>query len=85
MDIMDIKEKIIECIVMVLKVDIDSIKNLSEDKSLRLVGMDSLNSVDIIVNIEQELNISFNDNELIMDNIDTMGKLVKIAGQKLAV
>lgn len=82
---MDIKEKIIECIAMVLRVDTDNIKNFSGDKSLRLVGMDSLNSVDVIVNIEQELNVSFNDNELMMDNIDTIDKLVKIAGQKLAV
>lgn len=81
---MDIKEKIIECIALVLRVDIADLKNLPGDQSLRLVGMDSLNSVDVIVNIEQELNISFNDNELMMDNINTVNKLVKIVEQKVA-
>lgn len=81
---MDVREKIIECIGMVLKTEVQNVQNLAGDQSLRLVGMDSLNCVDIVVNIEQEFGICFDDEELLMENINTIDKLVNIVTGKVS-
>lgn len=81
---MNIREKITDCIGMVLKMEVSDIKKMSGAHSLRLIGMDSLNCVDIVVSIEQEFGICFDDEELLMDNIDTIDKLVNIVTAKVA-
>jgi acyl carrier protein len=80
---MDLKEKITECIVDVLKVDREKVEKLSGDEPLRILGMDSLNCIDIVVGVEQSFDICFNDEELLLENINTLNKLCKIVQQKL--
>ncbi len=80
---MDIRERIIKCIALVLKIAIENVKEISGDQSLQTIGMDSLTCVDIIVNIEQEFGFCLEDDLLLMEYIDTINKLTKIVAQKV--
>jgi acyl carrier protein len=80
---MDVRATIIECIGKVLKTEDQAVQNLPGNESLRVIGMDSLNCVDIVVGIEQEFGIVFNDEELLMENLNTVDKLVSIVTTKV--
>jgi acyl carrier protein len=80
----DIRGKIIESVALILRTDVENVEKLPGDQPLRVIGMDSLNVMDIIVNLEDTFNIAFNEDELLMDNINTIDKLTRIIGQKTA-
>lgn len=81
---MDIKEKITQTIACVLSLDPESINNMSEDQTLNSMGMDSLNSIDVVLSLEDEFGISFTEDELLLQNLNTINKLKQIIEQKLA-
>ncbi len=82
---MNIEEQLLDCIGMVLRVDVDKLKNYSKESPLNAIGMDSLNSIDIIVSIEQEFDINFIEEELLIENINTIKKLNTFVEQKLEI
>ncbi len=81
---MDIEERIAQCIALTLKVEPESIKNMSGDQNLSTIGMDSLNSIDIVLSIEEEFGINFTDEDLLLQNLNTVSKLIQIVERKLS-
>jgi acyl carrier protein len=79
---METYEKIAEIVAAVLRIEPQQVLQLSGDDSLSSIGMDSLNCMDIVVNIEEEFSISFNDEELLLDNLNSINKLTNIVAQK---
>jgi acyl carrier protein len=79
---MDIEERIVQCIALILKAEPEDVKSMSKDQNLSTVGMDSLNSIDIVLGIEENFGISFTDEELLLQNLNTINKLKQIVEQK---
>ncbi len=72
-------EKIKEIIVQELKLNADKVTHdarLQED-----LGADSLDAVELIMNVEDEFDISISDDEA--TNIKTVGELAKFVEEKL--
>ncbi len=79
---MDIEERIVQCIATTLKADPEEIRDMSKDQNLSTAGMDSLNSIDIVLSIEENFGINFSDEELLLQNLNTINKLHQIVEQK---
>ncbi|HEY0828011.1 MAG TPA: acyl carrier protein [Bacilli bacterium] len=82
---MNINEKIADIIAIVLKIDRDQMKQIAGNDSLNAIGMDSITCVGIVVEIEEAFNISFDDEELLLDYLNTINKLSKIVEQKMGL
>lgn len=80
---MTLNEKIADIVAMVLRIDTENVKQMMGDEPLNSIGMDSLNCMDIVVSIEEEYNVSFNDEELLLDNLNSINKISAIVAQKL--
>ncbi|OZV12998.1 hypothetical protein CIW83_05480 [Tissierella sp. P1] len=52
------------------------IEEIKLDDNLLNVGMDSLNTIRVIINIEEQFNLEFSDDDLIVDNFRTIRKLM---------
>jgi len=79
---MELKMKIAQIIAEVLRIAPDTVQQLTMDESLHNIGMDSMNCVEIILLLEAEYGIEFGDEELMIDNLNTLSKLCLIVGQK---
>lgn len=79
----DIKARIADCVAMVLRMDPENVKKLSGETSLTTIGIDSLNCIDVVVNIESNFNIEFDDEDLFMENLRTLDRLHNIVSKKL--
>lgn len=66
------EEKLIKIASNILGYDIDINDNLKES------GMDSLSIVTLIVDIEEEFNITFNDSDLEPSNLTTLNDIKKV-------
>ncbi|MEW9700444.1 acyl carrier protein [Paenibacillus sp. SI8] len=75
-------DKIIEIIAMVFRLEVDQVKRLSGDEALSKIGLDSINCMEVVVNLEEEFSITFSDEELLLDNLNTLNKLVQIVSLK---
>ena len=76
---MDIsKDKIVEIFSKTMGVDIAEFSNLKVTDDLRDWGLDSLKSIDVIVALEEEYDISIEDSDLLLDNFNTVEKMVKL-------
>ncbi len=80
---MEIKEQIIAVIASVLNIEIEQVTSISADENLNRVGVDSVNFIQIIIGLEDNLHIVFDDEELLLDNLNTLNKLEKVINQKL--
>ncbi|WP_024831902.1 acyl carrier protein [Ruminiclostridium josui] len=80
---MEVKEQIIAVIASALNIETEQINSISEDENLNRIGVDSVNFIEIIINLEDKLNIVFDDEELLLDNLNTLNKLEKVVSQKL--
>ncbi|WP_159882673.1 acyl carrier protein [Paenibacillus puerhi] len=68
-----------------LKLGDERQESLSDEHSLTAEGMDSINCVDIVLSLEEQFDVVFGDEELLLDNLNTIGKLSSIIGQKLGL
>lgn len=80
---MDIRNRVIHCTAAVLKKGEEEIERLPEEESLSTVGVDSINFVEIVVSLEEEFHIIFEDEELLLQNLDTMKKLCAVIAGKV--
>jgi acyl carrier protein len=55
---------------------------LSLDTDLNDIGLDSLNAIQLIVQLEETFDITIDDDELLYDNYDTVSKIIEIVNQK---
>ncbi len=73
---MDVRKKVSE--IMSKRVDVS---NLKEDDSLSSLGLDSLDLVEVMLEIEDELGIEFDSNEI--GEVSTLGDVIKLIESKL--
>lgn len=69
------KEKILSIVNEVLENEQEII--IDDNMDLSELGMTSINMISIVIQIEEELGIEFNDDDLILDNLNTVQKLVE--------
>lgn len=81
---LEMKEKIARIIGMVLELAPEQMKNIRGDEDLVELGLDSLNAIEVIVNLESEFNIQVEDEDLLLNNISTIEKLQKLVEKYLA-
>ena len=73
---MDVRKKVSE--IMSKRVNVS---NLKEDDSLSSLGLDSLDLVEVMLEIEDELGIEFDSNEI--GEVSTLGDVIKLIESKL--
>lgn len=71
-------EKVKKIIVEVLGLDEERIETISEDSSLIELGLDSLNAIEIIVNLESEFDIEVDDEDLMIESLYTIELLCNL-------
>lgn len=55
---------------------IENPEKLSVEKDLKDYGMDSLNAIELVVALEMEFGIEFSEEDLLVDNLCTIQKLM---------
>lgn len=77
----NIEEKLREIINKHVETNID-VLTMPIDENLFSVGMDSVSAIKIIVEIEDEFNFEIEDDELSMNNLTTIEKIVAFIESK---
>ncbi len=80
---MELTQRIENIITAVLKLEPEKIKELSRDETLNRIGVDSVNFIEIVISLEDEFGIAFEDDELLLQNLNTINKLHNIISDKL--
>lgn len=80
---METKEQIVSVIASALNLETELVNGTSGDDNLSRVGVDSVNFIEIIISLEDKFNIVFDDEELLLDNLNTLNKLEKVINEKL--
>lgn len=80
----DMVEKIYKIIEDVLKLTAEEIEKVTEDTDLIEVGMDSLNAIEVVVNIENEFDIQVEDEDLLLSNISTVRLLQELVNKYIS-
>jgi len=70
------KENIIKMLPVALKRDESVLSLVKDNTDLREYGLDSISSIELIVMIEDEFNISVEDDDLLIDNFNTLEKIM---------
>lgn len=68
-------EKILSLLEMALRLDKGALDSVSETADLREIGLDSITSIELIVLLENEFDISVDDEDLLIDNFNTVPKV----------
>ncbi|MGB7605589.1 MAG: acyl carrier protein [Lutisporaceae bacterium] len=77
----NIEEKLREIINKHVETNVD-VLTMPIDENLFSVGMDSVSAIKIIVEIEDEFNFEIEDDELSMNNLTTIEKIVAFIESK---
>ncbi len=56
----------------------DNIENISANDDLKEYGIDSLNAIELVVELEMTFKIEFSEDELLLDNLCSIQKLINI-------
>jgi acyl carrier protein len=72
-----------ETIYDVIKRNVSHSAVINDDTSLLEIGIDSVEFITMIIALEEEFNIRFEDTQLVYDNYKTIGQLVSIIEQML--
>ena len=79
---MDIKTSVIECVALALKVDVDNMDEVTGEENLLEYGLNSHSFMQVVVTLEREFGIRFEPDELLIENISTVNKIVCLILQK---
>ncbi len=64
-----------EMVLKFLETDAQMAENIDENEDLSEYGFNSLRAMELVVNIEDEFGIELEDEDLLIDNLDTIAKL----------
>jgi acyl carrier protein len=79
----DLKNRIAEILVERLFLDVPP-ADIGENESLTLkYGVDSVRLFDMVVSLEDDFEISFEDDELVLENFDTLNRIADQVQQKM--
>jgi acyl carrier protein len=70
-----------EAIYNVIKQKINKSATINDDTTLVEVGIDSIDFINMVIALEEEFDIRFEDMQLIYDNYETLGQLVSVVQQ----
>lgn len=70
-------------VISIIKEILEFNKEIDLDESLGKIGLDSLNSVSLIVMLEDRFDIMFNDSELVFENFLTVNKIIETVQNKV--
>ncbi|MCI9411294.1 MAG: acyl carrier protein [Eubacterium sp.] len=73
---MELEKTIRNKLAEVLK--IENSEEISLDKDLKEYGMDSLNAIELVVALEMEFGIEFAEDDLLVDNLCTVQKIILV-------
>lgn len=73
---MELEKTIRNKLAEVLK--IENPEEISLEKDLKEYGMDSLNAIELVVALEMEFGIEFAEDDLLVDNLSTVQKLILV-------
>ena len=63
--------------------EIENADKMAKAEDLKEYGMDSLNAIELIVALEMEFAIEFNEEDLLVDNLCTIQKLKDVVKKNL--
>ncbi len=66
------EEKIIACINTVLEQEV----SISQDVDLKGEGLDSLATVELVIELEDAFDIQFEDKDMVIDNFITISRII---------
>ncbi|KAF0815846.1 MULTISPECIES: phosphopantetheine-binding protein [Cytobacillus] len=69
------KENLYSAIKEILNETLGSDKEIGIEEDLISVGLDSLNTVSLILDLEEHFDIGFDDNELLTENFSSIEKI----------
>lgn len=75
------RENILKLLVSALKRDESEFSNISDDTDLREHGLDSITSIETIVLLEETFDISVDDDDLYIENFNTLGKIIELVNK----
>ncbi|EGL15173.1 MULTISPECIES: acyl carrier protein [Paenibacillus] len=71
--------QIVSCVNEILQTK----ESITPETDLFLLGLDSVTAVNLIVSLESQFGITFNDDELIVENFSTVRKITEHVTDKL--
>lgn len=77
------ENRIKEIVVEILKLEEGQASILEKDNDLLQLGLDSLTSVEIVVNLENEFDIIIDDEDLLVENMGTIQLLMNLVSKYL--
>jgi acyl carrier protein len=72
------RDDIIKMLPKALNREESEFTQITDGSDLREHGLDSISSIELIVMLEDHYNISVDDDDLLIDNFNTVEKLVKL-------
>lgn len=72
------EEKVKEILGTVLELTPEQVEAIGVEDDLIALGLDSLNSIEVIVNLECEFGIQVDDEDLLLDNIASVHLLMEL-------
>ena len=78
MEVVDMKfekQDVCKIVSNILRVDSSLVMGLDEDYELEKVGMTSVNAVQLFAGLESKYDIEFEDNDISLRKINTLGKV----------
>lgn len=75
------RENILKLLISALKRDESEFSNISDDTDLREHGLDSITSIETIVLLEETFDISVDDDDLYIENFNTLGKIIELVNK----
>ncbi|GIQ67227.1 acyl carrier protein [Xylanibacillus composti] len=79
----EIRKQISEIVATVFRLSPEQVFAMPGDDSLAKIGMDSISCMDVVVQIEEAFGVDFYDEELLLDNLNSVDKLCGIVRKKL--
>lgn len=72
-----------EAIYNVIKRSVSSSADFKDNTALIEMGIDSIGFITMIIALEEEFNIRFEDMQLVYDNYSTIGQLISVVQQTI--
>ena len=73
---MNLDKEVVKIISEVLMLDNNAVNSLSGERNLIDIGLDSIKAIEIIVCIEEKFEITVNEEDLLIDKIDNINKII---------
>lgn len=77
------KNDIIDSLALALEQEIKTVSKIQEHENLSNYGLTSLNGIQLLVLLEEKYNIEFSDDDLNIENYQTVCKVLKLVNNYL--